>query len=211
MLPRFNSPALLAITFLVALLALAMYGCGDVTDSPTSAGQAVEGDSSGRVIIAFSPEAAMRAAKRLDDDDDNSRTDSDLFTPDDDGELEVEIEEDDAEVNVEFCVQEGGVDKDVVITMTVSGSTLDDLGIAFEASGFPKGGFRFVIPAVLKIDMESEDDNPESSDIQAFHIYPDGTSTVAEIIDIDADDDELAVEISIPGFSRYGLRRGSRR
>ncbi len=206
MLPRFNSPALLAITFLVALLALAMYGCSDVSDSPTSAGQAVEEDPSGRVIIAFSPEAAMRAAKRLDDDDDNSRTDSDLFTPDDAGEFEVKMEEEDSEVNVEFCVQEGGVGEDVVITMTVSGSTLNDLVIAFHPPGT-----QFVIPAVLKIDMESEDDNPESSDIQAFHIYPDGTSTVAEIIDIDADDDELAVEISIPGFSRYGLRRGSRR
>ena len=202
MLPRFNSPALLAITFLVALLALAMYGCGDVTDSPTSAGQAVEGDSSGRVIIAFSPEAATRAAKRLDDDDDNSRTDSDLFTPDDDGELEVEIEEDDSEVDVEFCVQEGGVGEDVVITMTVFGSTLDDLAIAFEPSGF-----QFVIPAVLKIDMESEDEDLESSDIQVFHIYQDGTTVEAEILDIDADDDELEVEISIPGFSRYGLRR----
>ena len=202
MLPRTNSPALLAITFLVALFALAIYGCGDGTYSPTSVDQALEGDSSGRVIIAFSPEAAVRAAKRLDDDGDDSRTDSALFTPEDDGELEVEIEEDDAEVDVEFCVEEGGVGEDVVITMTVFGSTLDDLAIAFEPSGF-----QFLIPAVLKIDMKSDDENLESSDIQAFHIYHDGTSVEAEIIGLDADDDELEVEISVPGFSRYGLRR----
>ena len=118
------------------ILTSLVLGCS--TDSTPLASADLTLAADGRAFLSFSPEARQRAGKLAAIPSAEGVVVSELFTAKSGGKLEFEDKgqngtEDD--LGVYFRVARESIDRDVVITMTVYGSTLADLVIAFEPGG----------------------------------------------------------------------------
>jgi hypothetical protein len=133
------------------------------------------------------------------------RTDSELVEFDHDKELKVEKKHesgDEDDIIIEFLVPEFAVTEDVLINMTVYGHSLDDLIVAFEP-----GGLYFEQEATLDMLVGNDLFPPEVLEaLTAYHLHADGSEDEVGIILIEPGDKRTRICVSVPGFSRYGLR-----
>ncbi len=186
----------------LSMLALA-WGCGDVP-SPI-APQPVAVDEGGVSYLAFSPEAAQRAAK-LATVPSTGLTVSQLFSIWGDhftlADLNGAGVTDDLKVT--FSVPSGGLTSPLLITMTVYGNQASDLVMAFDPSGL-----LFLGSAELKVVLGDDKLDIPLSQIKAYHAYDNGTVVDATILSRVDGDGTSELRIEVPGFSRYGLSNGS--
>lgn len=186
---------------LLALSAMAMLalfsGCS--TDmAPTASAPSPEGP----IYLAFSPEAARRAAKLatvpasgLTVSQTISTSGGKLTVSD----LNAKGQKDDLEVTL--AVPRGGLAQPTLIAMTVYGNRASDLVVAFEPSGLV-----FLKAAELKVLLGYDRVDITLSQLQAYHVSADGTVSVAKILSIKPGVSAVEVRIEVPGFSIYGLR-----
>lgn len=209
----------------VALLVLGgLVGCGEDRSPVSHEASAVDPYAVEVLVLASSPEEALRAAKLTQD----GRTVSDLF--DKHGSIEIfEAEEQGVEddLRVTFSVLPGALQVSEFISMTVFGQSLSNIVAAFQPSGLV-----FKKEAVLGIGLGIERVDMPLSSLQVWHIHGDGSVEEARITGIrwydleedgevndsgdigegedwgDNDVNFIAVEIAVPGFSRYSMGGG---
>ncbi len=137
----------------------------------------------------FSPESSGKLKVKFEYDDDGDDDDDD-----DDGDDILRVEK------AKFEVEEGSIDQDVEITMTVqSGTTLEDVGVLFSPTGQEFNPF-----AKLTLCLEGELDEEDLGSIKAYHIEGDSVTELSVKIS-ERDDDEWKIIVDVPGFSRYSL------
>jgi hypothetical protein len=212
---------------LAGALALAS-GCGEgkapLSPESTSLTQAPDGI----IYLSFSPQALARLGK-VAAIPEGGKTTSRLFYPDQTSSMKVQDLEgagtrDDLEI--EFRVPAGALNRPTKITMTVYGNKLSDLVLAFEPDGLV-----FNKPAQLKLKIGAERIDRSLldletlllpfADLQAYHEH-DGSVENAAITSVktyiyalllgEVESplplgvyDYARIEVSVPGFSRYGL------
>ena len=205
------------------LLALLIGGCGADRSPVGNETSAVDPYAVEVLVLASSPEEALRAAKLAEE----GRTVSELF--DKWGSIEIfEPEEQGIEddLRVTFSVLPGALPVAETISMTVYGQNLSNIVAAFQPSGLV-----FKKEAILEVGLGIERVDMPLSALQVWHIHGDGSVEQARITAIrwyhweegelsdsgniesgeDWDDNDanyIAVEISVPGFSRYSLGGG---
>lgn len=187
----------------------------------------VEGED-GVTYMAFSQEALRRAGKRpvkatsvattdmvsaesavVDLSADESRSVSKWVRPK--GVAQLYLEDNNSSstlydnLQVNFVVPNGAVNERVLITMTVYGNYLSDLVVAFQP-----GGLVFNMPAELQIGMGGNLINLDTADLVVLHEYADGTVEETTISSTKTYQGNMWFEFdaTVPGFSRYGIRRG---
>ena len=176
---------------ILALVAFAA-GCG-VEQSPVAQEEAaVTQAEDGRMLLTFSPEAAQRAAKIVEE----GRTVSQLFNAQS-GNLVIN---DDDGLKVTLSVPQNALAADEQITMTAYGNTLSELVVAFEP-----GGLVFLIASQLEIRLDNELVDLPLDGLQAWHILDDGTVEPAGIVFVDEENSKTYITLDVPGFSRYSL------
>jgi len=104
------------------------------------------------------------------------------------------------DLKVTFSVPGKALEKDVKITMRVSGRYLSELMVAFEPSGLV-----FLKDAKLKIKLGKDLIDLDMKKMTGEHHYEDGHSEEAEL-----KIDRGNITVRIPGFSRYSLGGRSR-
>ena len=185
-----------ALSFLV--------GCGSdhAAVSPESASLIPSAGET--AYLAFSPDALRRAAKVLGH---NRKEVSSKFDKKG-GELQI-LEEnshkDTDDLEVVLAIPKGGLFDKTTITMAVDGNTLEDLVVAFEP-----GGLEFHKPALLtlKVGTDLVGKHFKEKEIAVYHIAADGIVEEADVLAAKVVKKRyVLVEVSIPGFSRYGLWR----
>ena len=111
----------------------------------------------------------------------------------------------DGYIFTKFEIQAGALDEDTQIDMTVSGTSLDDLVVAFAPAGLT-----FNIPAQLtiKVAVNKVEVLPESFMVK--HIHGDGTVEEAVVGKYGLERSGLYYKfvIEVPGFSRYSMGGG---
>jgi len=190
---------LAALTVLIMALAGLLAGCG-MDHSPVAQDETtIASTPEGPMRLAFSPEAARRAAKIAQE----GRSVSEVIGAEG-GKLVVIDKHGPGKADnlrVRLKVLENTLVEPVPITMTVYGKYLSELVVAFEP-----GGLQFLEPARLRIRMgpELDDLSPGESEITLWHIYEDGTVEETEIRGQRVTQDGYRViRANIPGFSRY--------
>ena len=206
-----NKHLLKPILLATLTAALLLGGCG--TDrSPLAAGNQPEviQAADGRTLLAFSPGALARAAKSGNPHKmDTPRTVSELIKVNKGGEIVVQENMNDGgphnDFKIALQVGQKTVAEDVVITMTVHGSTLEDLVVAFDP-----GGFEFLKPAKLIISVGKDRYTEIPEGVVVRHEY--GDSTVEDItlykLLVQKDGGRITIKVDIPGFSRYSMGGG---
>ena len=103
-----------------------------------------------------------------------------------------------------LTVPAGALSADATITMTVYGTDLNTLIVAFQPSGLV-----FNVKADMEIDL-GDNLAPQSdiSKITPYHLYEDGTTAPVEIYYIDRSAYAIKIFCKVPSFSRYELRDG---
>jgi hypothetical protein len=156
--------------------------------------------------LAFSPEAARRAAK-LATVPLGGLTASQIFSvwggsftvSDLNGSGVLD------DLQVTFSVPSGGLNAPLLITMTVFGNQASDLVMAFDPAGL-----LFLGAAELKVVLGDDKLDIPLSDLRAYHAYDNGTVVDATILAKIDGDGTSEIRIEVPGFSRYGLSNGRR-
>ena len=179
---------------LPALLVLA-FGCG-LDRAPVAQEEETLAPAEGVVLLAFTPEGARAAAKRLQD----GRTVSALF--DEQGGL-LELNEDNGsggrdDLRVRLEAGRGALTGPVTITMTVYGQTLSTLMLEFAP-----GGLVFRIPAQLTVDLGWDKVDMPLADLVVWHVHDNGKveKVPCEVYKLDVD--RVRIVTKVPGFSRY--------
>mgnify|MGYP003572053923 CR=1 FL=1 len=104
-----------------------------------------------------------------------------------------------------FTVPPGALTETTTITMEVSGDLLTELIVDFDPSGT-----RFTPWANLYYQIGADRVDAEPSDLIVVHIYEDGTEEpVGQTLNHTGNSKTYQLWIDVPGFSRYGLRRGT--
>ena len=190
----------------VALLGLFLAsGCGVDHERVVQEEATVTQSAGGTAYLTFSPQAAQRAAK-LATIPAEGVTASRSFD-DDGGTLVVEDNNGPAagdDLKITFTISEEAADDlfddNIQITMTVYGNTLSELVVAFTP-----GGLVFPIAVELKLELGSDLVDMSLATLKAIHTYH-GREEPARITVIGGRVTTV-IYISIPSFSRYGLRR----
>ena len=209
-----NKHLLKPILLATLTTALLLGGCG--TDrSPVAAGNqpTIVQTEDGRTLLAFSPAALQRAAKIATTGNphkaDTPRTVSGLIKVNPGGAIVVQEDMDNGGPHNDFRIAlevgRNQVAENVVITMTVYGSTLEDLVV-----GFDPGGFAFVKPAKLSITVGKERYTAIPEGVTVQHEYSDGTVeaiTVTHLL-VQKDGGRINIKLDVPGFSRYSMGGG---
>jgi hypothetical protein len=191
---------------LAAFLVLA-FGCGPdpspVANEEEALAPASEG---GAVLLAFSPEAAQRAAKRVKN---NKRAPGDpraaaaTIGPAG-GKLTVEDFRGgkNSEITAEFIVPRGALRKNEEITMRVDGELLSQMVVAFT-----RDGVEFSPNASLKLVLGKELVDLDSETLQLWHISNNGETVEPAMVGRVhmSGKRKITVIVGIPGFSRYAL------
>lgn len=190
-----------AMLFPVLSMLILVWGCGEAPSPVAPQSAAVE--PGGVSYLAFSPQAAQRAAKLASIPSTGATTSQifsiwgDHFTLSD---LNGAGVTDDLKVT--FSVPSGGLTSPLLITMTVYGNKASDLVMAFDPSGL-----LFLGSAELKIVLGDEKLDIPLSQIKAYHAYDNGTVVNANILSRIDGDGTSEIRIEVPGFSRYGLSK----
>ena len=104
-----------------------------------------------------------------------------------------------------FTVPAGALTETKTITMEVSGDLLTDLVVDFNP-----GETRFTPWANLYYQIGADRVDVEPSELTVVHIYDDGTEEpVGQALNHTGNSKTYQMWIDVPGFSRYGLRRGT--
>ena len=187
-----------AFYFMLTLAGIFLFaGCGFLNHNPlappaTAKPQAgVKSDSSpGIFAITFSPNALDPETRATKPSGGSlyTETASGWFSPESSGKLKVKFEYDDDDdddddgddiLRVEkakFEVEEGSIDQDVEITMTVrSGTTLEDVGVLFSPTGQ-----EFHPSAKLTLYLEGELDEEDLDNLKAYHIEGDSVTELSK-------------------------------
>lgn len=186
-----------------------LIGCGDLNQQPIAPAAALRGDggkgpSDGLSTLVFSVKAPdqsttqARAAKPT-----VHRQVSRTFSPNRDGELEVEFDDDDdgsrgavRVKKVAFNVKARSINRAYRIDMGVSaGPSLEDVAVTFSPSGIV-----FNPPASLRIVVRGRVD---ASKCLAYHTH--GSSVTRIPVSASYDDGETEILLQVPGFSVYSL------
>lgn len=179
------------LTFCILALIAFAASCG-MNQSPVAQDEAtVSQAEDSRMLLAFSPEAAQRAAKIVQEGLTSSQlvgTQGGHFLINNGG------------LKVTFTVQENGLAADEQITMTVYGEMLSEVIVAFEP-----GGQVFLIDSQLELRLDNALVDLPLDGLQAWHIHDDGTVEPAGIVFVDDATAKTYITLDIPGFSRYSL------
>lgn len=192
-----------ALLFSVLSMLVLAWGCGDAPSPVAPQSAAVE---PGRVsYLAFSPQAAQRAAK-LASVPSTGLTASQIFSIWGDHFTITDLNGSGVtdDLKVTFSVPSGGLTSPLLITMTVYGNKASDLVMAFDPSGL-----LFLGSAELKIVLGDDKLDIPLSQIKAYHAYDNGTVVNANILSRVDGDGTSEIRIEVPGFSRYGLSNSS--
>jgi len=221
-----NSTKWMLILGLPALLVLAS-GCG-LDRSPVSQEEEVLAPApEGRMLLAFSPQAALRAAKKVKNaatpedgvatatvttsvDAETSAEPTDLRTAtqtigSSGGKLTVEdcSGGKNSDILADFIVPKGALEQDAKITMTVHGEVLSEMVVEFGPAGLtfdPNARLELVLGLDL-VDIDN-------ATLQLWHIHGDGTVEEAAVEGIKVSGKrKMTLIVDIPGFSRYGVAR----
>ena len=207
------TPALTRLAVLAALAAFA-FGCG-ADSSPTAAvddpvfdpspaakkakGLADNGDKKKAQGTGDDPTYEAYSAPKANGKTEDSRVISELFGSRG-GKITVEQED----LKITFEVPKGAVKKNTLIEMTVKGDSAKDLDVSFGPSGL-----LFQKLCTLDIKLYGRAIDVKIEEIEAVHVGADGTEDTAGIESVAyyPETDHLHVEIEVPGFSRYLIRR----
>ena len=196
------------VAALALCASLGLYACGS-GQAPTD-NEAVPSATQGGAYLAFSPTALSQAAKLAGEAPSTSR----LVKPSKGAKLQIKEDG----LKVVLTIRKHSVTEPVTIHMTVFGSRLSDLVIAFEPSDL-----QFERTATLSIQVDADRIDIPLSSLEAYHLFADGTVTEANLVvktkggktkgrktkggkTKGDDDDEVTIEIEVPGFSRYGVQ-----
>ena len=210
-----------AFCFMITLAGIFLFtGCGILNQNPLGPPARAKpqagvksASNPGLFAITFSPHGLNPTTQATKPSGGSlyTKTASGWFSPESSGELKVKFkydgddDDDDGDdiLRVEkakFKVEEGSIDQDVEITMTVqSGTTLEDVGVLFSPAGQ-----EFYPYAKLTLFLEGELDEENLGSIKAYHIEGDSVTELSVKIS-ERDDDEWKIIVEVPGFSRYSL------
>ncbi len=195
---RYRALSRAALAFAAALVFSS--GCSP-DPGPTAPAQAPEGPT----YLAFSPQAAQRAAK-LATVPETGLTVSQIFSIWGDHFTVTDLNgagvTDDLQVT--FSVPARGLGSPLLITMTVYGNTAQDLIMSFDPAGL-----LFLGAAELKVTLGDDRLDIPLAQIEAYHAYDDGTVVEATILSRADGDGFSEIRIEVPGFSYYGMRGDS--
>ena len=197
MFARRITPRAIFTTLALAGLAL-MIGCGALDQGPLAPGRTAPSKALPRLALTSSTDIYTQSDAEL-----VSPTAESLSLYSSDNALEVHFPEygDAGYVRVEsayFTVQEGSVNRDVLITMTAfSGSKVKDVKVDFGPDGL-----NFSQPATLAILLRGPV-KPER--LKAYHTALDGTRTQIPFELSSLGENYWQVTIQVPGFSEYSL------
>lgn len=193
-----------ALIFSVLSALALISGCGE-DRSPVAPAATLTPAPGGLTYLAFSPQAAQRAAK-LAIVPGTGLTVSQIFSVWGDHFTVTDLNgagvTDD--LRVTFSVPSGGLTAPLLITMTVYGNTARDLVMAFDPAGL-----LFLGAAELKVVLGDDRLDIPLAQIRAYHAYDNGTVVDATILSRVDGDGTSEIRIEVPGFSRYGLSGGS--
>lgn len=199
--------------FLLLLAGSGILGCGADRSPVASDQQATVPEPGGKTFLAFSPQAAQRAAKTAVTPEDGLTVTKQIGPKG--GWLEVKdkggrgVEDD---LAVALRVPPEALAERKKITMTVTGNRLSELVAAFEPSGL-----KFARSAILTFGLGSARIDMPLENLVVYHVDSDGNVSVARIISIqkfdnrDRGDDDYGdedgsyylINIEVPGFSYY--------
>jgi hypothetical protein len=193
--PSHRSLSCAALVFCAASAVAFSSGCG--TDTAPAA-PVPEGPR----FLAFSPQAAQRAAK-LATLPSGGLAISQIFSIWGDHFTVTDLNGPDVtdDLKVTFSVPQGGLNAPLLITMTVLGNTARDLVMAFDPAGL-----LFLGAAELQVILGDDRLDIPLAQIQAYHAYADGTVVDATILSRTDGEGVSEIRIEVPGFSRYGMR-----
>ncbi len=143
---------------------------------------------------ALSSEPTPVSAKTMD-----SRLISEVF-----GSRGGHIAVQDERLSIVFDVPREALQTPTLIEMEVSGSSMSGLEVRF---GPP--GLDFELPCALDIKLYGDAIDVPLSELEAVHIGGDGTEDQAGIVKLtyDPNGNTLHLQVEVPGFSRYLIRR----
>lgn len=186
------------------VLALLVWGCGTDSSPVAPDEPTLTQTADGRIFLAFSESAALRAAKLAEEPYSTNAGIAQVFGVEG-GELEIEKTNGEGitdDLKVIFRTAEGALTEDVLITMAVYGETMSDLVVAFGPSGLV-----FLVEAELDIRLGRERVDMNLEELIVWHIHDDG---LVEMATHRAKDwgDIVRIQVDVPGFSRFSMGGG---
>lgn len=198
-------------------IGLLTVGCG--TDyAPTSPSESeVAGPEQGSLVLAASPEAALRAAKTpakaraicqtqptYEYYGTNTSRTVEGWVGSAGGWLRVAVGNDTPQNSLvaDFVVPAGALDQPRLLNMTIRGDLLSEM-----VAEFQPGGLQFLKGATLTLWVGFNRVDVGDRPVRIWHVYSDGT--VEEVLEYglrQQGTSTLTIAIPVQGFSRYGLR-----